>query len=319
VIYSAIFQLTEARDIDSVNQAFLNVLSTVIKGDFVLYVVQGLGADSQFVLSSHENPFGEEVKDILSVFHPAHHAMSVHLPKHLRPFPLVSANGLHALLIVGDEAVIHDEDFLNCLISVYCNHFSLVERSSCDALTGLHNRGVFDKKLYQLLESQGKQQRLLDVSSENDEVKDCLALLDIDFFKSINDRFGHLYGDEVLLLLAQQLQKVFRDDDLLFRYGGEEFAIILRGLTQTQAQHVLERARSSIEAFSFPQVGQVTVSLGYSMVSAVMSASCLISEADAALYYAKAHGRNQAQCYQALLDKGELAENSKLTGDIDLF
>ncbi|WP_284380800.1 GGDEF domain-containing protein [Litoribrevibacter albus] len=310
--YRSVIRLTETRDIQSVNTTFLDILNSVIHGRFVLYVLQGIGRENRFVLSSEVNPFGPDAESILALFNPKAETRPS-LPKDLRPFPLASVNGLHAVLIVDRKAQIQDEVFLNFIITVYCNQFNLVEACSYDALTGLMNRGEFDKKLYQLLDNHGQSNR------RNEAVNSCLALLDVDHFKQINDRFGHLYGDEVLLLLGQQLPKVFREDDWLFRYGGEEFAIILRGVTEDQCEAILERARSAIEAYCFPQVGKVTVSIGYTYVDQIETSSGLISQADAALYYAKSNGRNQVQRYQALIDQGALEKGSEVVGDIDLF
>lgn len=72
-----------------------------------------------------------------------------------------------------------------------------------------------------------------------------MGVLDIDHFKSINDRFGHLYGDEVLLLLSRIMRKNFREGDLLFRYGGEEFIVLLQNVDEERAKCVLERLRQA--------------------------------------------------------------------------
>ena len=90
-----------------------------------------------------------------------------------------------------------------------------------------------------------------------------LAVSDIDFFKRVNDDFGHLYGDEVLLLMANIMRETFRGTDILFRFGGEEFVIVLRSTNQQGAHQALERFRITVEEYDFPQVGNVTISIGY--------------------------------------------------------
>ena len=145
------------------------------------------------------------------------------------------------------------------------------------------------------------------------------ALLDIDHFKKVNDRFGHIYGDEVLLLFSQIMNDTFRDDDLLFRYGGEEFAIALRNVNDQSSNIALERLRSNVEAFEFPQVGKVTVSIGYTCVKPVQMISTLTDAADKALYFAKEHGRNQVCSYDQLLKKGRLTVQDFSKQDVELF
>src|SRR6202011_3687326 len=93
-----------------------------------------------------------------------------------------------------------------------------------------------------------------------------LALIDIDRFKSINDGYGHLFGDEVLLLVSQLMKRSFRGADQLFRFGGEEFVVLLDRASEPGAQIVLERLRTTIGEHEFPQVGQVTISVGYTRI-----------------------------------------------------
>ncbi len=309
--YRSIIRLTETRDIHHVNSVFLETLESLVVGRFALYVVDSVGRETRFLLCSSENPFGADVDSVLALFDPGSN-VTPKLVKGLRPFPLASVNGLHALLILDRKAQVVDEVFLNFLISIYCNQFNLVETCSCDALTGLMNRSEFDKKLSLFPVSDGRQR-------STDVYEACLAILDVDHFKNINDTYGHLYGDEVLLLLGQQMAKIFREEDWLFRYGGEEFAIILRDVTAEQSDAILERAREHIESFCFPQIEKVTVSIGYTLLDAFETNSGLIAQADAALYYAKENGRNQIQSYQALLAKGALSKRSMVVGDIDLF
>jgi len=127
-----------------------------------------------------------------------------------------------------------------------------------------------------------------------------LAVLDVDFFKRVNDRFGHPCGDEVLVLLARLMRASFRESDRLFRCGGEEFVAILE---PTEAQYVggiLERFRAAVEAYAFPLVGRVTVSIGYTRVAPRDNGLTAFGRADEALYAAKRQGRNQVVCYEDL-------------------
>ncbi|MXV13635.1 GGDEF domain-containing protein, partial [Xanthomonas sp. LMG 8992] len=110
--------------------------------------------------------------------------------------------------------------------------------------------------------------------------------VDIDHFKRVNDTFGHLYGDEVLLLVAQLMQRAFRQDDLLFRFGGEEFVIVLRGVDRDTAVSLFERFRLAVAEHVFPQVGQVTLSTGIVELTHGRLLSEMLDEADKALYWA---------------------------------
>jgi diguanylate cyclase (GGDEF)-like protein len=142
--------------------------------------------------------------------------------------------------------------------------------------------------------------------------------MDIDHFKRINDEFGHLYGDEVLLLLSRCMQRNFRQTDKLFRFGGEEFVVVLDRTSQPNSLKVLERFRNAIENYNFPQVGRVTISIGYVCLNGIDDPSTLVGRADQALYYAKEHGRNQVCFYEGLLAEGKLVAEH-FTDDIQLF
>lgn len=181
-----------------------------------------------------------------------------------------------------------------------------------DPLTGLMNRLKFEKLVTRALS---------EVKGSTDEEDGAFfAVVDVDFFKKINDTFGHLYGDEVLVLLARYMTESFRSFDWLFRYGGEEFVIILRNETNEGAIRALERFRHFIEQTAFPQMetGQVTVSIGYSQMQEFDAVSSLIDRADLALYYVKNHGRNQVANYEALVEQG-LLESKEQQADIELF
>ena len=136
-------------------------------------------------------------------------------------------------------------------------------------------------------------------------------MTDIDFFKRINDRCGHPCGDAVLVQLARRMVASFRESDRLFRSGGEEFVVIL---DPTEAQYVgavLERFRAVVEAFDFPQVGPVTISVGFTCVIAGDTALTAFGRADEALYAAKRQGRNQVICYEELTT-GEILPSTPL-------
>ena len=182
-------------------------------------------------------------------------------------------------------------DIIDGIMSVYRNYQNLIDYSERDSLTGLFNRKTFDEKFSRMLaagtaqekqQSEEKERRL-----DTDIKEQWLAVIDIDHFKRVNDTFGHLYGDEVLILLANLLRSSFRSQDRIFRFGGEEFVILLRSTTLENALKVFERFRANVERYDFPQVGRVTISLGFAGISKSETPVVILGHADQALYYAK--------------------------------
>ncbi|OON59537.1 GGDEF domain-containing protein [Massilia sp. KIM] len=236
----------------------------------------------------------------------------------------VDAHGLRHLWLpiwFGDKAdtcleIVHLGPFtpeaihtISGIVSVYRNFQNLLDYSERDSLTGLLNRKTFDDQLARMLHASdaeplvpGQPER----RHHQGEEKQWLAVVDVDHFKGVNDRFGHLYGDEVLILIANLLQSSFRSQDRVFRFGGEEFVVLLRSTTLENARKIIDRFRSNVEGHEFPQVGRVTVSVGFTSVSAADSPVVTLGHADQALYYAKANGRNRACHYEELVAQGLL-------------
>jgi len=201
---------------------------------------------------------------------------------------------------------------LNHLLMAYQNCIQHITKTNTDPLTGLNNRQSLSDRLNHLLH---KKRRESDLPKDHSA---CLCLFDIDFFKRVNDDFGHLYGDEVLLLFSGLMKKTFRDSDSLFRYGGEEFIVLLIDCTAELALQVLERFRNVVADYQFPQVGHITASCGFVPMQDGVPANILIDRADNALYYAKEHGRNRVENYNVLLDQG-LVEAPVLNVETELF
>jgi diguanylate cyclase (GGDEF)-like protein len=214
------------------------------------------------------------------------------------------------------------ERLLVGMVRVYQNFMKLMSESEIDTLTGLQNRRKLESFLTSRLSARLHQRRESDMqigSSSTLEKGEYLAVLDLDRFKRINDTFGHLIGDEVLLTFSSILRASLRDNDRSFRYGGEEFIVVLTDVSREQAASVLERLRSTVEKHDFPQVGSVTVSIGYTRIAEQDLPTRIIEEADKALYYAKEHGRNQLREYQTLLKQGEVEDTHQHDGSIELF
>ena len=205
-------------------------------------------------------------------------------------------------------------EVVNGMLIVYRNFQNLLDYSERDSLTGLLNRKTFDDNFSKVLRNSALQQQASSEAEREEEERRSheperqhwLAVLDIDHFKRVNDQFGHLYGDEVLILIANLLRSSFRPSDRLFRFGGEEFVILLRSTSQEDAQMIFDRFRQNVEQHHFPQVGTVTISIGYARIDPFEPAVAIVGRADQALYFAKTNGRNRTCYYDALVASGDL-------------
>ncbi len=211
-------------------------------------------------------------------------------------------------------------DELLCISRVYGNQIRLLDYSELDSLTRLLNRKTFDETFDRLLETEEADEDDLEIERRNAPTGDAwLCVIDIDHFKRINDTFGHLFGDEVLLRVGDLMRKTFRSDDRLFRFGGEEFVVILNAEGADNAARGFDRFRHAVEKHEFPQVGQVTCSIGFTRAGGAEVPTDVLGRADEALYYGKEHGRNQVNGYEQLVAAGSVATPvaAEATADAD--
>ena len=159
----------------------------------------------------------------------------------------------------------------------------LIELATRDKLTGAYNRHKWDEQL--LIE--------LNLAARGTDLS--LLLVDVDFFKRVNDDYGHDTGDRVLRALVTLLKKNLRQSDWLFRIGGEEFAILLRQIARSDALNIAEKLRMSVEAHREQGQPQLTVSIGVSSYCEGDDTLSLLKRADQALYQAKNNGRNRIE------------------------
>jgi diguanylate cyclase len=163
--------------------------------------------------------------------------------------------------------------------------------SLTDPLTGLGNRKYFDRSIEAAVQN----------ALANGEPLS-LLMFDIDHFKSFNDSYGHLTGDQVLRLVGMSLKQTIKGQDITARYGGEEFAVVLPNTALRQALTVADHIRRAVMAKELKKkstgeiLGRVTISVGVSMLKPGDDTDSLIERADACLYAAKRNGRNRVIC-----------------------
>lgn len=161
---------------------------------------------------------------------------------------------------------------------------SYMTEARTDKLTGISNRRAFDEEIHRLFAL--RQRRASDL---------CLMMADIDHFKLFNDYHGHQVGDEMLQRVAGKFEESTRSTDIVCRYGGEEFAILLPRTKLADALYVAERSRTTVEALQFltgDSQLHVTVSIGVVEIQSDETIKEFVKRADAALYSAKLAGRN---------------------------
>lgn len=208
------------------------------------------------------------------------------------------------------------------MLGIYSNFSHVLLDSQTDQLTGLSNRKTFDEaigKIYEIFYPEAdiandKRRHLSDK-----KVTYWLALIDIDYFKKVNDTYGHVYGDEVLVRMAQLMRGCFRENDLLFRFGGEEFVLVLESPDEESCRIAVERLRQLIENTEFPGVGNITISSGVVCLLRDIFHVTLLDYADQALYYSKENGRNRTTFFNDMIADGTAKLHSVDDGAIDLF
>lgn len=238
--------------------------------------------------------------------------------------PVIHQDVLLEIIVVRAGTVPTEAFYmLRAFARLYRNFLLLIMATERDALTGLFNRRTLETRLAQLSnEVSQRHAALASTDSKRRATPDTLAhyvaMLDVDRFKKINDSFGHLFGDEVLLLVSRMMKEVLRDEDMLFRYGGEEFCAVLLCQTHEGALAAMNRFRERIAAHRFPQLEQVTLCAGLAQMRPEELPAAAIARADQALYVAKETGRNKVCDYDAELAAGRLKPEAA-AADVELF
>jgi diguanylate cyclase (GGDEF)-like protein len=229
--------------------------------------------------------------------------------------PIIGHSGLYGLIVFGPKIL--DEDYTNeeieyidrlmKFISVGIQNNIHYEHSVKDSKTGLYNHNFFIRRCNEEL-----------ARSKRNEEYFSIIIMDIDKFKIFNDNFGHLAGDEVIIQIANCLKHELREGDILSRFGGEEFTVLLPETNSSVAIMVAERIRNSIESLSIPyenEMFKVTISLGVSIFNWTTDydVNYLLNRADEALYESKESGRNRVTLYKTgLLHRANSLQNKKI-------
>ena len=212
--------------------------------------------------------------------------------------PLLGMKGLYGIIIIGKKMVGDDYsteeiiyiDRLMRFTSIWLQNNVHYKSSVMDSKTKLFNHSYFSKRLADEI-----------ARYKRYETPCTLLILDVDFFKKFNDVYGHLAGDQVLASLARKLEHSVREVDVVARFGGEEFVVLLLEHNQDAALMVAERIRSNIEKMEVvfqDQKLNITVSIGVAhLAPGINFPEDLISRADAALYESKKNGRNMVSLY----------------------
>ncbi len=280
--------------------------------DACLVVMNGSDLGKKYELDQQETVIGRSSKVDIQVDEESisrNHAVIVNGEEEIRVRDLKSTNGTFVNDRPIDEMTLHDGDqvkvgrkifkFLSGSNVEASYHDEIYKLTTTDGLTQVHNKRYFLQEMERELSRCLRYQR--DLS---------LVMLDIDHFKPVNDKYGHLAGDHVLKQCAQRIQHSIRRDDIFARYGGEEFVLLLPEIDKSKAELTAEKIRKRIEneVFSFDGVDiQITLSMGVADIREYLKRNnaegnggrhevnpfAFIKIADDRLYQAKEQGRNR--------------------------
>lgn len=204
----------------------------------------------------------------------------------------------------------HYDHIITGITRIFSNYLEMLYERGHDALTGLHNRQFLHDYINRVKKFPDETISAEAIEYDRREVRDdedyWLCIIDIDDFKTINRSYSHLYGDEVIVQIADLMKESFRGGDLLCRYGGEEFIVVFGPCNRDNATMVMERFRNKVANQKFGRLDQVTVSMGMVKVTEEERPSTLIGHADQALDHSKEHGRNQLSNYDELTYRHEV-------------
>lgn len=280
------------------------------KQELKVVVSQSVGKDiTGAVLSAGEGLFGKVVQTLQPIIIPDYMSWEERLPFYdgrvvhsVIASPLIIGKKL--LGVIGIARIVSTEFFTEKdknLLVLFGQHAAIAIKNAelfteiqtltkIDSLTSVYNRRGFNELCDREL-----------IHAKRSKLPQAMLMIDIDFFKNINDQYGHPIGDQILLLLSKELAKNLRQTDILCRFGGEEFAIFLPETNIHIAKSIAERLRITISNYIFEVTKttlQITISIGVSWMDGDHAElSLLLDQADEAMYQAKRTGRNRVCIY----------------------
>ncbi|AQS39398.1 diguanylate cyclase (GGDEF) domain-containing protein [Shewanella psychrophila] len=329
VILDSLVRLTEQRQLDSLTKSLVSTVQQFVTPlDVQIFDIHISSSELEEValpeyFSLSHNPYGNSNDDSVceeaaACFTKCVSSQSTCYSNDLIPaliaIPIKLNSCVVKVLWVKLECITeHNLGLLKGLAKVFENFLAIVIECETDELTGLLNRKAFGSRL------RAANTNL--VSIEQAKIKQLkhhwLCIFDIDKFKLINDSFGHLYGDEILLDLVRVMRSVFDEEDAMFRFGGDEFVLLIAPSTKHQMLTKCQKFSDSLYRFHGEKV-RLTVSMGITQICSDKQANTLLIQADQALYYIKETGRNRIEVYEDLVSRGALSEK-KFDDDIEIF
>ena len=281
-----VLRIKEGEVLLSKNQRNDNVY-VIISGSFCINLIQ---PDELAIASIGEGEcLGEmsviDGRDTSASVIAAADSSILQIPKDILWSMLNASHGMaQNLLYILSQRIRTDNDMI---VENFYLRREIEQAAQSDALTSLHNRRWFDDAFARQIKR-----------CDQDGTPFCLMILDLDYFKRINDTYGHLAGDRALVAVARVLAGKLRTTDMLARYGGEEFALGLPGTKIDESFAIAERLRLAIESLALPfrsgdPLPHLTVSIGIAQMQAGQTLEAMYAVADAALYRAKNEGRNR--------------------------
>lgn len=285
--------ICDESEINYVNRSFLNFIGCE---SFEEYQTGNYRLES-LIQYEHGEPFEEQAFcDTIHNYKSDRQILQIHPqngedPGEPRSF-LLRVNSLpghtETLVILTDITEINEQK----------KHYE--ELSNRDTLTGIFNRKKFNEELPARIQL-----------AEINQTPLSLIIIDIDFFKNVNDTYGHQAGDDVLKECVQTISDNIRKTDFFARYGGEEFILIEPETSLKDATRLAEKLRKTVEETSFSHVDRLTCSFGVASLDRMESGESLINRADVALYRAKKNGRNRVEVERGDDPLGQLPHSTE--------
>ena len=230
-----------------------------------------------------------------------------------------SRNDDEGVVEVHSGASLNHEELLTigAMLHVFRNMYNVLAYSDRDALTGLLNRKSLDDTFYsavleELEEGDAARSRALSAPVEPGKERRhrvppnyWLGTLRVDHFDAISDKYGPLIAEELLLLVARTMNNTFRTYDRIYRFAGEQFAVLMHCPDEALVLAAFERFRTNMEKFNFPQIGRATASAGFTRISADDSPESALQRAEQVVSHIQVHhGHNKVFSYSELLRQG---------------